>query len=224
MEARRPERFVSVDVADAGDERLIEQEGLQPAPARSKESAEPSQREVVAEWLGPRSGENRRPARLGHGFTGDRIDRIDADPAELANVAEPQLATIIEREDGPHVLIGPGRGGNHEQLPGHLQVDRHDRAARQADHELLAATADRLDASARYGGTDRLWGMGSQGPWPRCRGILDRGAKDQATQVARDRLYLRQLGHVSLRATRPPRRAPRPAGRSAPSIPSRRRP
>ena len=63
MEPGRPQRLVGVDVADAGDERLVEQQWLEPALAAAQPAAEVAQRERRVERLRPERGEDRRARR-----------------------------------------------------------------------------------------------------------------------------------------------------------------
>ena len=77
------------------------------------------------------------------------VREVQPDPAELADVAEPELAAVVERQHEPQVRILPCVAGHDEQLAGHLEVDREERAAGQVDDELLAAPPDRLDPPAR---------------------------------------------------------------------------
>ena len=126
MEAGGPERLIGVDVADPRNERLIDQERLQSPLACSESLAEEGQRERVGQWLGP----DRRERVVGRD--------IEADPAELADVAKPDLATIVELEDEPDVWIGEPALPDDEQLAGHLEVDRQERLAGQLDDDLLA--------------------------------------------------------------------------------------
>ncbi len=96
----RPERLVGVDVADAGEERLVEQQRLQAAlrrrgsAARKRARRERRLERLRAEALepfGPPSSPSRSPPRP--------VPRRQAHPPELADVAEPQLAPVLERQD-----------------------------------------------------------------------------------------------------------------------------
>ncbi len=65
VQPRRPERLVGVDVADPGEEPLVEEERLEPAPATAQPGPEGAQGEGRIERLGTVPGEDRRAAGLG---------------------------------------------------------------------------------------------------------------------------------------------------------------
>src|SRR5206468_9324735 len=85
MEAGGPQRLVGVDVADAGDERLVEEERFQAALPATDQAAEGGNGERVGQRLG--SGRRERIVTR---------PEIEPDPAELADVAEPDLTTVLE--------------------------------------------------------------------------------------------------------------------------------
>src|SRR5919206_66327 len=105
MELRGPQRLVGVDVPDAGHERLVEQERLQPQPACGEALRERLRREPRIEGLGPEALERPRPAELAAQIACRRISPRDADAPELADVPEPELASVLEGEHEPDVGI-----------------------------------------------------------------------------------------------------------------------
>ena len=136
VELRAPQRLVGVDVADARDEPLVDEQRLEPRPAAADPRPERLEREPVVERL-----------------RADPVERVvvrdvQPDPPELAHVAEPQLGAVVERERQPLVGVDRQRRRDDEQLPGHLEVDGEERAAREVDDDLLAAPADGLDPPA----------------------------------------------------------------------------
>ena len=72
---------------------------------------------------GPNGAKTPRPADLGDELAGHRIAPVQADPAELADVAEADLAAVGELEDEPDVRVHRRLGRDDEQLAGHLEVD-----------------------------------------------------------------------------------------------------
>ena len=223
VQAGPPQRLVGVDVADAGDERLVHEQRLQAGTPPADALAELAQREARVERLRP-----------------DAVERVvvgavEADPAELADVAEAQLAAVVERQRQPLVRVSRQRGGDHEQLAGHLEVDRQEGAPGQVDDELLAAPPDRLDPATRDARREPCRVLVPQRPLPADARAGDHGpggvvGEQVSAQVARDRLDLGQLGHRpgarprSPRAPRRPRRARRRGARRASSPPTSRRP
>ena len=130
VEPGPPQRLVRVDVADARDERLVDEQRLQPRPPPADPMAELPQREPRIERL-----------------RADVVERVvvgavQADPAELADVAEPELAAVVEPEREPLVRVARQRGGHDEQLARHLEVDREEGATREVEDELLAPAPD----------------------------------------------------------------------------------
>ena len=93
VEAGAPERLVGVDVADPGQEGLVEEERLEPRPPGAQAPPEDAQREVGLERLRAVLRERDRQ--------GVRV--VGADAGELAHVAQAQLAPVGEGPGGVHV-------------------------------------------------------------------------------------------------------------------------
>ena len=197
MELRAPQRLVGVDVADARDEALVDEERLEPRPAAADPGPERLEREAVVERL-----------------RADPVERVvvrevEPDPPELAHVAEPQLGAVVQRERQPLVGVDRQRRRHDEQLPGHLEVDGEERAAGEVDDDLLAAPADGLDPPAGHAADERLRVLVAQRPGPRDARAGDLRAgpaalgQQPAPEVARDGLDLGQLRHRSDDRTRP---------------------
>ena len=145
MEAGGPERLVGVDVADAGDERLVEEERLEAALPAADPAPKRRHGERVRERLG---------ARLREGIVvrGD----VQPHPTELADVAEPDLPAVLELEHESDVRIVRNALAHDEQLAGHLEVDRQEGVAVERDDDLLAAPRDALDPATRDAGRELL--------------------------------------------------------------------
>ena len=142
---------------------------------------------IAAKTAAPPTSVTRSPV------TGSRPYRPDL--AELADVAEAQLAAVRELQDEPDVRIVGRVGRDHEQLAGHLEVDRERGVARQLDDELLGAPADRQDGPSgdAVGERDRV--VRAQRARPRAAGADDRRAHEARAQVARDGLDLGKFRH-----------------------------
>ena len=130
METRPPESLVGIDVPDPGQEVLVHQQRLQPAPAPGAHREKAVRRELVGERL-LAEGQNATGLALRR-HTRIRIASVQADPPELAHVAESQLAAVGQLEHDMDVTVLGRRRGNDEELSGHLEVNRQDgcRAAR----------------------------------------------------------------------------------------------
>ena len=190
VQAGSPQGLIRVDVADARNERLVQQEWLQATAPRSEPLPELAERELVVERFGSGAGEDGRAADFADRLAGVAIDGIQPDLAELPDIPESKVAAIAERNHQPNVRVERRGPRDYEQLARHLQVDRHHRVPGQADDQLLAAPPDRLDPSAAETRPDRLGGMRPQGPGPQRRGPADLGIKDEAAEIARHRLHL----------------------------------
>src|SRR5207247_7990409 len=124
MDLREPQRLVCVDVADAGEERLVEKEGLQPGVAPTQKASEVAERERGIEGLGAETAERRQAVDLATQLARYGVTTIQPDPTELPDVAEAQLAAVVELEHEPDVGILARRRRNDEELARHLEVDR----------------------------------------------------------------------------------------------------
>ena len=195
VEPGGPERLVGVDVADAGHERLVQEERLQASAAGPQPAPKGTDGEGILEGLRTGPGEDRRPTGLMNRLARCGIEVVEADSPELADIAETELPAVVEGDDQADVTVERRPGRDHEQLPGHLEVDRHEGPTGQPDHELLAAASDGLDAAAGEGRPDRVGGVGAQRPRPEAHGVGDGRVEDQAAEVARDRLDLGELRH-----------------------------
>ena len=105
MEPGGPQRLVGVDVADAGQERLVEQQRLEPAGSSPDPAPEVTHGEGRIERLRSERREDRRPADLGDQVAAQRIAAVQPDPAELADVAEPELPAVGQLEDQPDIRV-----------------------------------------------------------------------------------------------------------------------
>ncbi len=224
MKPGRPQGLVGIDVADAGDERLVKEERLQPTAPASKPRPERSYREGVVKRLGPRPGEDRGATEFVHRLLGDWIQGVQPDPAELPDVPEAQVAAVAERDHHAHVRIQGCFARHDEQLAGHLEMHRQDRIAGETQHELLAASSHPLDPTTCERRTDGIGGVRSHGPGPEDRRGGDFGVENEAAEVPRHGLDLREFGHVRIPAPRRLGQVPRPGPTRASSIPSRSRP
>ena len=125
MEPRPPERLVGVDVADAGQEVLVQQQRLEPAaPPRESISAKRAAVKSSASGSAPLRQHARRPRPrpAARGL----VAPVQPDPPELAHVAEPQLTAVGQRQNEMDVAILRSAGRDDEELAGHLEMDGQD--------------------------------------------------------------------------------------------------
>src|SRR5216117_2752566 len=79
--------------------------------------------------------------------------------AEAARVAVAQLAPVVEKEDGVRVLLQRRDLVEQPQLSRHAEVHDQGNVRREADEDVLAPPAHRLDLHSGHG-VDELFGLG----------------------------------------------------------------
>ena len=136
VQTGQEEGFVGVDVADPGDEALVEQHGLDGGATTTQPAPEGVAVEGGIDGVGAELGE-----RLG-----GVIHQVER--AELADVDEAQLAAVVEGQAGAEEVVGGRGGGAVAQGAGHPQVDDQERALAEADEQVLAVPADVRDRRA----------------------------------------------------------------------------
>ena len=88
------QRFISIDIANSGDEGLVEQQRFEYPAAAAELILEPGRRECVRKGFGSQFAYN--GVGIGH--------QVNA--AKFAYVAEAQFVTICQSKKGMHVFIG----------------------------------------------------------------------------------------------------------------------
>ena len=128
MDSGLEQNLVDINIAEPGQERLIQQQSFHPRLPLAKAR-----------------GNSSRPISSGSGpsFFDARVAPFDA--AELARIVIEQDA-IVQREDAVGVRALDARG---QQLSGHTQM--HSEFARvQPDHDKLAAPRNRFNAPSGH--------------------------------------------------------------------------
>ncbi len=198
VQPRAEERLVDVDVAEAGEERLVEQQRLQAHPPPRQGRGERLGRPVVAERLRPE-----RAQAVGQlGIVQQR------DPPEAADVAEAQLVAV--REGERRALEAVARRGVRQdaQLPGHPQVDHQVLAAVQIDDQELGAAADPAHPPPGQPLRQCLRRRRGDRARPFEEAQASEGAADDLPlQAAADRFDFGEFGHRRLSAPTGARRA-----------------
>ena len=190
VQLRPPQGFVGIDVADAGDERLVDEERLE---ARAAAPDAPA---------GTRAGVKRGSS--GSGPTpsnGSSSAPYSPTRPNLRMSRKRSSRAVVERQRQPLVRVPRQRRRHHEQLAGHLEVDRQEGAAGEVDDQLLAAPPDRLDPATRDARREPCRVLVPQRPLPAHARARDRragpavGRQEAAPEVARDGLDLGKLRH-----------------------------
>jgi hypothetical protein len=112
MKPRRKKRLVGIDIAQASQELLIQQERLEPARAALKDLAEPLQGKRIRQRF-------RAQIRGDFGYLPDQIDT-----PELAHILETQLHAVIQTKGHVNMLVWRLVGRNHAEPSAHLEVDQ----------------------------------------------------------------------------------------------------
>ncbi len=186
--------LVGVDVADAGDAALVEDDRLDGRLASRDGLGEHVDAEALAQRLRP------QPGRRG---LGEVVDQPEA--AELAYVGEAQLGAVVQRQDGAQEAVRLGAGRPVQQRAGHAQVHDDQRAGIETQRQVLAAALDGLDARADHALAKRRLvdalehGNGLTGIGGDCE-AGDAPANDTRLEVAPYRLDFGELRHGKLSA------------------------
>ena len=187
VQARAKEGLVDVDVAQAGQEALVEQERLEGPAAGLQGAPEPLGAEALAQGLGAEPRQDR--IAVVHG----------QEAAELAHVDEDEGPAALQLE--PHALVGAGLRAHvdHVQTTGHAQV--HDQVPRgsapalEVEDDVLGPTPYASDAPAAHALLELRGRHAPHRARPADLGAAHELALDPGADQARDGLDLRQLGH-----------------------------
>jgi hypothetical protein len=190
------ETLVGVDVADAVEQLLVEQGGLDGEPAVAKEGAEVGGGDGEgfvagsAEWLGVR-------------------DRVQGEAAEAARVDETELASGGERKDGVRVRRKRDIGRGDEESSGHPEVDDPlsrsgvSAAFTKVEYDVLADAVNALNALTGKGFGHLGWRILERflvAAKPYGPDAVPAGA---FVHTARDGFDFREFGHAALFSQRP---------------------
>ena len=189
-----PQGLADVDVAEARDDALVEEDRLHRREAAGHAGGEGGGGEGVAEGLGAEAGEQRVGVEHGR--------RHEVDQAEAAGVVEGEAGAVVEVEDDVVVLFGrrvrvvedADRGAGDEDAAGHAEVDDQRLAAVEVGEEILGAAAQRGDPGAgEAGGEPRRERAAEVGAAD--VGVDDDAAGQDGLEAAADGLDLGKLGH-----------------------------
>ena len=197
MEARAPQCLVGKDVADAGDQTLIEQSGLHTGARRGQPGGEPLDREGVRQRF-------RAERRQGGGIAAVLAGVDDGDPAEPPGVTQHEDAAVVQAEPDPHMLAGSVHlpGGvvliEDPDDAGHPQVDDQLDSGRRRRRRPLERQQQELPPAADVGdpASDRTTERADAARRIRVAlGIDDGATDDQRSQLAPHGLDLGELRH-----------------------------
>lgn len=141
MDASAEEGFIGVDIADAGEGGLIEEERFDGAVRAFAGAGE------IARGDGKGIGAEGRPAELKECVFG----WIGGEATEAARVDEEELGIVVEAPEGVGVFGNVGCemwdvGWEEEKASGHAELDAEGGAVVGVNGELLAAAGEARDA------------------------------------------------------------------------------
>ena len=203
VDARAEERLVGVDVADAGDPPLVEQERLDRRTPAARELSQVPAREAASNGS--------RPRRAAMKAAWPR-DRAAARPFRTGAGHEKQLA-VAEVED--HARVRRSRAGR-AAASRHAQVDGQEDVVFELEDEVLAAPAETLDLRPSVAAASSAAASGRTALVEHLDAAED-AAVDVRCQAAPDRLDFGQFGQLVGRSTYPSLRwsSARPMPRTA---------
>src|SRR5581483_4412976 len=183
------QRLARVDVADAGEARLVEQERLDVAARGAELRAQVAGGERGIERVEAENLQLRRRRQI--------RSVITAQNAESARVDVAQLGGAFERKHRVRVRAARLGARLDQQVAAHAEVDEQHVLRREIDQQVLADAADGVDArvlarGAQAGAIDRA-------AQRKARGLdAEHAAADEVRlQAARHRLDLGQLRHAA---------------------------
>jgi hypothetical protein len=187
MQAGGPERFIDIDIAQAGDAALVEQQGFQ-APFEAGELfAENRQGKGAMEGFGPQMGQ------VGLGI------RDDEPASEFAGITVTEAAAVVERQDEAVMVGGRAGGGCPVELAGHTKMDEQIRTAGEMENDVFGPTFKGLDGLTLKRG-DKTGGCeGRDGAVPEDFDLAERAPFNTGpAQIAHDRFNFGQFRHEVL--------------------------
>src|SRR5438046_2974408 len=140
MHAGFPERLIGVQVADAGQERLVEQQRLD--PPFSSAQLRHQQRFVQID------------ERVGSELGGEEVVQLDkrseqVDAPELARVDEAQQRAIVKLDLQVGVRFGQGIGGSQKDVAAHFAVNDQPLVWVELNEQVFATAIDDIHDQAR---------------------------------------------------------------------------
>ncbi len=179
-----PQSLARVDVPDARNMLLVEQERLDRRPTPVQHTHKGLRGKGLRERFHPAVGV---PHLAG-------LQQPHA--TELADVGETQPPAVPKAQAnvGVGVRFRDARRLN-DQPPGHAQVHRQSPAGAELDHDELSTPADRVDPLAPQGLDERDAGRRDGNLGHADPGVHDRLADDRVREAACDRFDFRELGH-----------------------------
>ncbi len=142
-DAGAEERFRDIDIAKPRHHLLIEQRRLDRRPLARERAGQNRAAEIIAERLGPKTGQQRMAAR--------RLACHQIHQAEAAGIVEHHPRVVFHREDD--VIVAHGRLGRaswrlHAEAPRHAKMRQQHQPALKLDEQVFRPPSHRQDPPA----------------------------------------------------------------------------
>ena len=184
---RFEQRFIRVDVADAGDETLIEETRLQVAARLFQTAA-------------PRFAVNVERFRAETDLLEEAIQSRDiveqGNAAEATDIAKAKFSAIVQRGDEVGVIPPRRRRVGGRELAGHAEMDEEPRPT-DIDADPFAATSHRMNGLADDAFQRRFRFAAAAESESAGLDLANRSPDQTGPKIADDGFDFRQLGHVA---------------------------
>ena len=191
MDPRTPERLDGVNVPDARDRPLIEEQHLDGRPrTAAQQRAQPRDRKPAREGLRPKRRVKRHLRAPSFAGSFERRGVDDGHAPELAGVGETHRGPVHETDLPAHVAL-VHVGHSIQKLAGH--TERHDQrlAAVEVEHHELPAAPHVADASTAQTRAHDLGRLGFRETHPARLELADGAIDHEPTQLPGDGLDFR---------------------------------
>ena len=191
MNPRPPQRLDVIDVPDARDRTLIQEQHLdRRSRSPPQERAKPRDREAARQGLLPERGVQGHPRAASLAVRVERRRVDDRHASELARIREPHRGPVLEPDLAAYVALVHVRDAE-EELARHAERDDQGLAAVEIEHHELAAASDVSDAPPAQPRADDLRRLRLGEADPARLERADRAVDDEPAQLPRDGLDLR---------------------------------
>jgi hypothetical protein len=188
MDAGSKERLRDLDVAEPGEQRLIEEGDLHRPPCLGQPAEELRHGGRIGEGVGAELSLLRRP-ELG------RAPELDG--PEHPRVSKGDHLPVVELERQALVRKGRVSASATVEPPAHPEVEGEAAIAGQDEEEVLSAALDALQRAALDEEVEALRGHAAKHPGGHPRSTEERARPNPLEQAPARGLDLRELGHVS---------------------------
>ncbi len=179
-----PQRFIDVNVAESGDEMLIQQERLQHAVMAAETLGQYFRGKAFLQWFRPQTPED--AVRI----------LCQMDSAEFAGIVKPQLPPVIKFDDDVFVFDAGCAGLNQMEATGHSKVQQHGTGSVGFEDQMFPPAPNSGKFPASQPLAERLRRRRSDRSRPVDLGTDDANADySRSIQIIDNSLHFGQFGH-----------------------------